>query len=43
MVIRVEGTQAASTGYDKKSYYTRARATFRGGIDEQFFMSFFHF
>lgn len=40
MVLRVEGTRAASTGYDKKSYYTRARATF---IDEQFFMSFFHF
>lgn len=38
MVLRVEGTRAASTGYDKKSYY--ARATF---IDEQFFMSFFHF
>lgn len=41
MVLRVEGTRAASTGYDKKSYYTRA--TFRGGTDEQFFMSFFHF
>lgn len=40
MFLRVEGTRAASTGYDKKSYYTRARATF---IDEQFFMSFFHF